>query len=364
MTQTTMAEYIWIDGEKPTSTLRSKARIVQVSDDPNPRDFPDWNFDGSSTGQAAGDNSDCILKPVRVVRDPMRYSGGFLVLCEVQNADDSAHQSNSREALCVALDAGGNALAPWIGFEQEYTMFRNGRPLGWPEQGFPGPQGPYYCGVGNGRVFGRDLVEEHAAMCIEAGLLIYGINAEVMPGQWEFQVGYRGIEGEACDVLSVCDDLQIARWLLHRISETHDIVVSFDNKPIEGDWNGAGMHTNFSTDATRDRRNGLAAIHAAVDALSKQHDEHVRNYGDGLERRLTGAHETYDIATFRSGVADRGASIRIPQPVSLNGYGYLEDRRPGANADPYVVATCLVTAVAGDRSGFFGALRRPGRAAA
>lgn len=364
MNKTAFAEYIWVDGSKPTQGLRSKARIIQVGDDANVSDFPDWNFDGSSTGQAAGNDSDCILKPVRVVRDPVRFGDSYLILCEVLNADGAPHRSNHREALCAALDAGGEASDPWIGFEQEYTMFRGGRPLGWPEQGFPGAQGPYYCGVGTGRIFGRDLVEEHAALCNEAGLMFYGINAEVMPGQWEFQIGYRGIEGESGDVLTVCDDLMIARWLLHRLGENHDIEISFANKPIEGDWNGAGMHTNFSTSQTRDPRTGMAAIRAAVDALSFQHDSHIGHYGDGLEKRLTGEHETCDISTFRSGVADRGASIRIPQPVSLKGYGYLEDRRPGANADPYIVATCLVTAITGVRSGSFGAVRSRNRAAA
>lgn len=364
MTNTAIAEYIWVDGVRPTRTLRSKARIVQVGDRPGVEDFPHWSFDGSSTAQASGDDSDCILKPVRVARDPNRSGDNYLVLCEVFNADGSPHESNSRSALVAAMQAGGHEIDPWIGFEQEYTMYRDARPLGWPEQGFPGPQGPYYCGVGSGRVFGRALVDEHAAKCVEAGLMIYGINAEVMPGQWEFQVGYRGLEGETGDVLSVCDDLMIARWLLQRLGEDHGIEISFANKPIEGDWNGAGMHTNFSTAGTRDKRNGMAAIHAAVEALSSQHDDHIGLYGDGLERRLTGLHETCDINTFRSGVADRGASIRIPQPVSLKGYGYLEDRRPGANADPYVVATCLVTAVAGVRSGSIGAVRRGNRAAA
>jgi glutamine synthetase len=282
----------------------------------------------------------------------------------VFNADGSAHVSNSRSGLRAALDAGGQEIDPWIGFEQEYTMFQDGRPLGWPESGFPGPQGPYYCGVGAGRVFGRELVEDHAAKCMEAGLMLYGINGEVMPGQWEFQIGYRGIDGESGDVLRVCDDLVIGRWLLERLGETYGIEISFANKPIEGDWNGAGMHTNFSTVGTRDSQNGMAAIRAAVDALSHQHDSHIGHYGDGLERRLTGQHETCDINTFRSGVADRGASIRIPQPVSLAGYGYLEDRRPGANADPYVVTTCIVSAVAGVRVGPIGAVRQRRRTAA
>jgi glutamine synthetase len=364
MSQTAIVEYIWVDGCKPTKALRSKARVVQVGDAPSSKDFPNWSFDGSSTNQATGDDSDCILRPVHVVRDPVRGGNSYLVLCEVLNADGSAHASNSRAALRAALAAGGDRIDPWIGFEQEYTLFKDGRPLGWPESGYPGAQGPYYCGVGAGRVFGRELVEAHAAKCLEAGVMLYGINAEVMPGQWEFQIGYRGFDDESGDVLRVCDDLLVARWMLQRLGEERGIEISFANKPIEGDWNGAGMHTNFSTAGTRDAQNGMAAIRAAVDALSHQHDSHIHHYGDGLERRLTGQHETCSINTFRSGVADRGASIRIPQSVSLAGYGYLEDRRPGANADPYVVATCIVTASAGVCSGPIGALRQSRRAAA
>ena len=347
MRNVNLAEYIWLDGNQPTQGIRSKARVVQVPSDPAPADFPVWNFDGSSTEQAAGEDSDCLLKPARVCRDPLRGPGNYLVLCEVQNADGNPHASNYRASLRRVLDAAGPVMAPWVGFEQEYTLYRNGRPLGFPTNGFPGPQGPYYCGVGSDRVFGRELVEAHARACIDAGLLLYGINAEVMPGQWEFQIGYRGLEGEPGDALQVSDHVWLARFLLQRLGEQHDLEVSFDNKPVKGDWNGAGMHTNFSTAYTRDPNYGIDAIRAAVDALAERHEQHIEHYGERLSERLTGQHETCDINTFKSGVAHRGASIRIPQPVALTGYGYLEDRRPGANADPYRVAACLVATVCG-----------------
>ena len=289
--------------------------------------------------------SDCILQPVSFVTDPMRGEGNYMVMCEVLNPDGTPHPSNSRAQLRTILDAGAADHNPWIGYEQEYTLFDGRRPLGWPEHGFPGPQGPYYCGVGSRNVFGRDIAEDHTQACIEAGLVIYGLNAEVMPGQWEFQIGYRGIEGEACDVLTISDHLWIARWLIRRIAEDYDIHASFDNKPIKGDWNGAGLHTNFSTDATRNKNGGMDAINGAVEKLSKRHPEHIRLYGEDLSDRLTGQHETCDIDTFRAGVASRSSSIRIPQPVNLNGYGYFEDRRPGANADPYLVAARLCATV-------------------
>lgn len=347
MAKFTLAEYIWLDGAVPTRHLRSKARVVNVGSNPSIEDFPEWSFDGSSTNQASGDDSDCILKPVAFFSDPIRGEGNFLVMTEVLNPDGTAHESNSRAQLRAVLDAGAAEQDPWAGFEQEYTMFKGRQPLGWPEQGFPGPQGPYYCGVGADEAYGRDIVEEHAVACMEIGLLYYGLNAEVMPGQWEFQIGYRGSPDEKADVLTASDHTWVARWLLYRIAEDYGVTVSTHNKPVTGDWNGAGMHTNFSTKDTRDKSKGKAAIDAAVEALSKKHKEHIVLYGHGLDRRLTGLHETCDIDTFKAGNADRGCSIRIPQLVAQKGYGYFEDRRPGANADPYLVAARLSATVCG-----------------
>lgn len=341
------AEYIWIDGALPTRYLRSKTRVVKLGLDPSIEDFPEWSFDGSSTRQAEGHDSDCILKPVSFIPDPFRGAGSYLVMAEVYAPNGEVHESNSRAQLRAVLDAGAAAHEPWAGFEQEYTLFDGRTPLGWPESGFPGPQGPYYCGVGADEVYGREIVEEHAAVCLDAGLLFYGINAEVMPGQWEFQIGYRGDKAESNDVLTVSDHLWFARYLLYRVGEHYGIVVSTDNKPVSGDWNGSGMHTNFSTKDTRDPAKGKEAIQKAVKALEKKHKEHIKLYGHGLDSRLTGLHETCDINTFRAGDADRGASIRIPRQVADEGYGYFEDRRPGANADPYLVAARLCTTVCG-----------------
>ncbi|MGF1544843.1 MAG: glutamine synthetase beta-grasp domain-containing protein [Parvularculaceae bacterium] len=340
-----LAEYIWIDGAVPTRQLRSKARVVKVGADPAPDDFPEWSFDGSSTAQADGHDSDCILQPVHVVKDPTRSGADFLVMCEVFAADGAVHESNSRAQLRAVLDAGAAAHDPWIGFEQEYTLFHNRNPLGWPDSGYPGPQGPYYCGVGAREVFGRELANAHARACLDAGLMYYGLNAEVMPGQWEFQVGYRGVDGEPADVLTISDHAWLARWLLRRLGEDIGVHASFDNKPVKGDWNGAGMHTNFSTKETRDANGGLKAIEDAVARLEPKHQDHIALYGDGLDQRLTGLHETCSIHEFRSGAADRGASIRIPRPVEQKGHGYFEDRRPGANADPYLVAARLCATV-------------------
>ena len=345
-----LAEYIWLDGSQPTQQLRSKSRVLSLPEDrpATVNDFPMWSYDGSSTYQADGSDSDLILMPVNFVEDSVRGEGNYLVLCEVLNGDGTPHASNYRAKLREMLANGAAAEEPWIGFEQEYTLLSNGRPLGFPADGYPAPQGPYYCSIGSENAFGRDLVEAHTDACLRAGVMLYGINAEVMPGQWEFQVGYRGMDGESADPLNVADHLYFARYLLVRLGEQFQVRVSFDPKPVNGDWNGAGAHTNFSTRAMRDKASGLGAIRDAVARLSKRHDVHIANYGAGLANRLTGLHETCAIDEFRFGTADRGASIRVPRHVATSGYGYLEDRRPGANCDPYRVGLVLLQTICDD----------------
>jgi len=333
------AEYIWIDASQ---AVRSKTKVLWGALEGKkyalaPSTFPSWGFDGSSTGQAEGDSSDCVLQPVRVFRDPLRGRHHFLVLCEVMNPDGSPHPTNSRAKLRSLLEAGGlgEAKECWFGLEQEYTLFRGSAPLGFgKERRFPAPQGPYYCGVGADEVKGRGLVEAHMFNCTTAGIRVSGINAEVMPGQWEFQVG-------PLPPLTVGDHLWVARWLLYRLGEEEGIHATLDPKPVPGDWNGAGMHTNFSTAEMR-AEGGLKDIEAWCDKASEHVEGHLAAYGDGIEMRLTGKHETCSYREFKWGVSDRTASIRIPLETANNGYGYLEDRRPNANACPYEVATVMM----------------------
>ncbi len=326
------AEYIWIDGTEPTAKLRSKTKILADGAEP-----PVWGFDGSSTNQAEGHASDCVLKPVASYPDPIRGGDDRLVLCEVFNvADDAAHASNTRALLRPVAERFA-AQEPIFGIEQEYTFFQGSRPLGFPENGFPAPQGGYYCGVGADEIYGRDVVEAHLDNCLKAGLGLSGINAEVMPGQWEFQVG-------PLSPLEVSDQLWVARWLLYRTAEDFGVSATLDPKPVKGDWNGAGAHTNFSTKAMRE---GYDAIIGACDALGQEGKplEHVRNYGVGVEDRLTGAHETAPWDKYSYGVSDRSASVRIPWQVERDKMGYIEDRRPNANCDPYVVTRLMVDTV-------------------
>ncbi|MQY11145.1 Glutamine synthetase [Streptomyces sp. RB5] len=325
------AEYIWIDGTLPTAKLRSKTKIVADGAEPGI-----WGFDGSSTSQAEGHASDRVLKPVFSCPDPIRGGADILVLCEVFDIDMTPHESNTRAELREVAErfAGQESL---FGIEQEYTFFDGSRPLGFPENGFPAPQGGYYCGVGADEIFGRDIVEAHMDNCLKAGLGLSGINAEVMPGQWEFQVG-------PLSPLEVADQLWVARWLLYRTAEDFGVSATLDPKPAKGDWNGAGAHTNFST---KRMRADYTAIVAACEALGEGDKPltHIRNYGAGVESRLTGAHETASWETFSYGVSDRGASVRIPWQVEKDGKGYIEDRRPNANVDPYVVTRLIVDTV-------------------
>ena len=326
------AEYIWVDGTEPTKKLRSKTKILPGAVK-ELKHVPDWGFDGSSTYQAEGHASDCILKPVFFCPDPIRGGDNILVMTEVFSADGKPHPSNTRALLRTVAET-YRAHDPWFGMEQEYTFFRGSRPLGWPEQGYPAPQGPFYCGVGADEVFGRPIVEKHMDACLAAGLKFAGINAEVMPGQWEFQIGPAG-------ALEVGDHLNLARWLLYRVGEDFGVNASLDAKPVKGDWNGAGCHTNYSTKAMRED-GGIKAIMAACEKFRGRADLHIANYGFGIEERLTGKHETASYRTFLYGVGNRGASIRIPLHVEQAGKGYLEDRRPCANIDPYVVARLIV----------------------
>ncbi|KAJ8395894.1 hypothetical protein AAFF_G00027770 [Aldrovandia affinis] len=332
--------YVWIDGTG--EGLRCKTRTLEKE----PKDIqevPEWNFDGSSTYQAEGFNSDMYLIPVRMFRDPFTRDPNKLVLCEVLNYNRTPTEHNQRFTCSKAMEAAQD-FHPWFGMEQEYTLLGlDGHPYRWPQGGFPKPQGPYYCSVGADRAFGRDIVECHYKACLYAGVKICGTNAEVMPSQWEFQVG-------PCEGIEMGDHLWMARYLLHRVCEDFGVIATLDPKPMKGDWNGAGCHTNFSTEAMR-AKGGMEHIEEAIEKLGRRHPQHIRRYdphsGQDNMRRLTGLHETSSIHDFSAGIANRGASIRIPRQVGQDKRGYLEDRRPSANCDPYpvteaIVRTCLL----------------------
>jgi glutamine synthetase len=292
-----------------------------------------WSFDGSSTNQASGGASDCLLKPVAIYPDPGRRDA-FLVMTEVLNADGTPHPTNAR----AKIDDDDNDF--WFGFEQEYFLWdlETQKPLGFPANGYPAPQGPYYCGVGAQNMFGRDIVEEHLDLCIDAGLNIEGINAEVAAGQWEFQMFAKGAQEAG-------DQIWVGRYLLERTAESYGVGVNWHCKPIKGDWNGSGMHANFSNSVLREAGN-KETYDKICQAFEPYVKEHIAVYGEDNHLRLTGLHETQSIDMFSYGISDRGASIRIPIATVENGWkGWLEDRRPNSAADPYKVAARIIKTV-------------------
>ena len=323
-------EYIWLDGFAPTQSLRSKTR-VESDFDGQLESCPMWAFDGSSTQQAEGNASDLLLKPVSIFPDPARKNG-YLVMTEVLNPDGTAHPSNGRATI------DDDDADFWFGFEQEYFLWDTATslPPGFPHQGFPRPQGPYYCSVGAENAFGRDCVEEHLDLCLEAGLNVEGINAEVAAGQWEFQVFAKGAKAAG-------DETWIARYLAERNAEKHAYGINWHPKPLgDTDWNGSGMHANFSNNVMREA--GDETIFTKIcEKFGENIRRHIEVYGADNDQRLTGQHETQSISQFSYGLYDRGASIRIPSATFEAGWkGRLEDRRPASNADPYKVAAVIV----------------------
>ena len=325
-------EYIWLDGYVPTQNMRSKTKVVNDFGG-KLEDCPMWSFDGSSTKQAEGGSSDCLLKPVALYPDPARKNG-YLVMTEVLNADGTPHVSNGRSII----DDDDNDF--WFGFEQEYFIMdaQTQLPLGFPPGGYPGPQGLYYCSVGGRNTHGREFVDEHAELCIEAGINFEGINQEVASGQWEFQLFAKGAKKAG-------DEIWIARYLLDRLTEKFGYYIEYHPKPVKGDWNGSGMHANFSN--TTLRTCGSKEVYEKIcEAFRPVKKEHINVYGAHNDERLTGLHETASIKDFSYGVSDRGASIRIPIMTVENGWkGWLEDRRPASNGDPYKIAARIIKTV-------------------
>lgn len=325
-------EYIWLDGRKPIPELRGKTTIKEFAQAPSLGDLPLWGFDGSSTMQAEGHSSDCILKPAALYPDASRKDA-YIVMAEVMHPDGTPHSTNMRATVAADPDL-------WIGFEQEYFLYKDGRPLGFPESGYPGPQGPYYCGVGY-KYMGstaRQIVEEHLELCLAAGISHDGINAEVAKGQWEFQIFAKGSTKAA-------DDLWTARYLMARLCEKYEVDFELYCKPIKGDWNGSGMHTNFSTKYLREV-GGKEYFESLMKAFENNIAAHIEVYGPDNHLRLTGLHETQAIDKFNYGLSDRGASIRLPVNFIKNGYkGYLEDRRPNSQADPYQIVSRILKTI-------------------
>ena len=345
----TCVEYVWIGGQ---NELRSKTKVIQhpvIHGRPQGivqslSDLPKWNYDGSSTGQAQGTDSEVVIIPRAIFNDPFRNKDSEdshkMVMCDTYTPNNVPLPSNHR-VKAVEIFNKGLKEEPWFGLEQEYFLFNpnTNKPLGFPNHGSPEPQGQYYCSVGMENTFGRDIADTHLELCISAGIKISGINSEVAPGQWEFQIG-------PCVGIEQGDHLWMARYILNRVAEKYNVRVNYDPKPMEGDWNGSGCHTNYSTRNMRSDANvcggikqGIEYIHEAIEKLAQKHADHMSVYGTGNELRMTGEHETADYNVFTHGIANRGASIRIGNENYRNGKGYFEDRRPSSNCDPYLVTS-------------------------
>ena len=324
-------EYIWLDGYLPTANLRGKTKIVSDFGG-KLEDCPLWSFDGSSTQQAEGSSSDCLLKPVALFPDPDRKDG-YLVMTEVLNADGTPHVSNGR----ATIDDDDNDF--WFGFEQEYFLWdpETNLPVGFPKD--QTPQGQFYCSAGAKNAFGREMVEEHLDQCLEAGINVEGINGEVAAGQWEYQCFSKGAKEAG-------DQMWVSRYLLERLGEKYGLAINWHPKPLGAtDWNGSGMHANFSNETLR-TCGSKETYEKICEAFRPVVDEHIAVYGADNDQRLTGEHETQSITEFSFGVSDRGASIRIPIMTVENGWkGWLEDRRPASNGDPYKIAGIIIKTV-------------------
>jgi len=327
----TIVEYVWIGGEYE---LRSKARVMNCFID-SVDVLPIWNYDGSSTKQAEGYASEIMLIPRALFNDPLRGAPHKLVMCEAVLPSGEPVDTNHREWAKQIFD---QALEeePWFGLEQEYFMIDSTtkKALGYSKKKV---QGQFYCSAGSSNSFGRELAEEHLRACIDAGITISGINAEVAPGQWEFQIG-------PCIGIDQGDHMWMARYLLERLSEKHGVAINLEPKPLKGDWNGSGCHANYSTKNMREGnmdKTGLDYIYEAVEKLSLKHMEHMLVYGKDNEQRLSGAHETSPYNKFSVGIGNRGSSIRVGNESIREKKGYFEDRRPGSNCDPYLVSAML-----------------------
>lgn len=328
-----LVEYIWLDAYGNT---RSKTRVIETpkTEEKKNVEIPLWNFDGSSTGQANTDDSEVIIRPVAAYPDPFRGGDCILALCETLNPDMSPHKTNTRHLASTVFDK-HKLLEPLFGIEQEFFIEKNGKILAFMDpdnQPIWQPNGQYYCGVGE-HAHGRNVIEAAFKRCIVAGLTLTGFNAEVAPAQWEIQVCASGI--------NAADQLTMLRYILNRTAESFSVSINYHPKPLSDLWNGSGCHVNFSTKSMRDK-DGLTVIQNAIKNLESKHSYHMENYGRENNLRMTGKNETSEYDTFTQGVADRSASVRIPLDTFKNKAGYLEDRRPASNMDPYVVTRLLM----------------------
>ena len=331
----TIIEYIWIDAN---NHFRSKTRLITNSLIINLSSVPNWNYNGSSTGQTDSDNSEVTLIPVFLCPDPFRLQNHKLVYCITYHDGKALENNYYNKAINIFDTVSVGFYKPWFGMEQEFFIMDkiSKMPVEYSKNN---KQGKYYCNIDECPKVERKIMEEFLSKAIDANLNICGINAEAAQGQWEFQIG-------PCLGIEIGNHMMIARYILCRVAHEHHCTIDFSPKPLGNDWNGSGCHINYSTFHTRSgnqdkNQTGLDVIHDYIKSLEKVHHEMIQCYGKDNELRMTGHHETASISDFSHSVGGTTTSIRIGKNVEKNKYGYFEDRRPAANCDPYLVS-CLL----------------------
>ena len=327
----TILEYVWIGGK---GERRSKTRIINFLIR-SVNDIPNWTSDGSSTGQADSNGmTEIILVPFKYFLNPLINNNNntvncdnYIVLCETFDINMVALPSNYREKALRIFNK-GLSEEPWFGIEQEYIMCHTNQKN---KDKCLSSDSRHYCGTQLNSVE-RTIAEEHMSACLYAKIKYAGLNSEVTQSQWEYQIG-------PCEGIDAADHLTVANFLLERIAEKHNVVISYHPK-LYVDKNGTGCHTNFSTARTR-CEGGIEEIHICMEKLKYKHIKHIEVYGEANDMRLTGIHETSSYNNFSFGVGTRNTSARIPTQVEKEGCGYFEDRRPAANCDPYQVTAII-----------------------
>nr|CAH7745052.1 unnamed protein product [Callosobruchus chinensis] len=311
--------YLWIDhtGEN----LRSKTRTLDFSPSTY-KEVPIWNFNGFHTMKAPKEKSDYYLVPVSLYNDPIRRGANKIVLCETFDADEKPCKTNHRQKCVEALNKVCDHEV-YIGFEQDYyIMGSDGRPFGWPPMGEPISDRQYYASMCT--VIGREITECIYRALLYAGVNVYSDCAEPAPSQWELKTnGERGVKP--------ADDMWFSRWLMQRIAEDFGLCISFQPF-VSPRWSKSGLHVTYSTKKMRDN-DGMKYIQETIKKLEKCHTEMLKIYKS-----------TYLGDKFTSGIGDRTASVRIPKIVADKKKGFIEDRRPAGNADPYKIMEALIKA--------------------
>lgn len=326
------ATYVWMSrGGVFRYKIYTLSSLNADGDFDNPDLYPTGTFDGSSTGDAEVGSSDLRIKPCAVYRDVDGV--GVFVLCDI----DTAETPRANLLTLIENRKVFGAESCWFGFEQEYFLL--------PFESESEQDAFHYCSPTS-----ETIPQHHYNECRQMGVHITGWNCEVAPNQYEFQVCAAGV--------SAADDLIMARWVLLRVCQEHDKGLLLVPKPIPV-YNGSGLHTNFSTPQMRTSPGGWSTMLKSVGLLRDRHNEHMEVYGDGNEERLSGMYETSAFDTFSWGIGSRDTSVRLQKVMKGEDKGFIEDRRPASNANPYVVCYALVNTCVLDLSVYTNAVLEP-----